>query len=194
MEQTTPLYTWLKPRFPRLIGSEYLPKQIPPGASLNGIRNEDATHLTIADESLDYLLSFDVFEHIPNYSDAFREAARCLKPNGILLFTAPFVASSLTTIVRAKRHANGAIDHLLPPEYHGDPLNPTDGVLCYQHFGWDILDLLKSLGFPQPAGLLLWSRRFGYLGEQIFFVAGKAGADMLYRDGVTVSNFTKTWQ
>jgi GT2 family glycosyltransferase/SAM-dependent methyltransferase/glycosyltransferase involved in cell wall biosynthesis len=175
MEQVTPLYAWLRTRFPRLVGSEYLGERVPRGASLDGIRNEDATRLTFADGSWDYVLSFDVFEHVPDYPAAFREAARCLRPGGTLVFTAPFDPASARTIVRARLRADGAVEHLLPPEYHGDPVDPGAGILCFQQFGWDVLEELRRAGFHRSTALLLWSDLFGYLGEQLFLVASTAG-------------------
>ena len=67
----------------------------------------------------------------------------------------------------------GGLVHLLPPEYHGDPINP-EGCLCFYHFGWDILDDLREVGFSDAKALLYWSKEFGYLGgEQLILVAQK---------------------
>jgi O-antigen biosynthesis protein len=174
MEQQSPLYEWLKQRFPNLVGSEYLGDKTALGASWRGIRNEDATRLTFPDRSFDYVLSFDVFEHVPVYQRAFEEAHRCLTDGGTLLFTAPFDRDSESTIERARVSDSGEIEHLLPPEFHGDPINPEGGILCFQHFGWDVIDKLKAAGFADGRGLFLWSRRLGYLGgEQALFTATK---------------------
>ena len=51
----------------------------------------------------------------------------------------------------------GTISHLLPPEYHADPL-------CFYHFGWDLLDALRSLGFRDTLALIYWTGELGYLG------------------------------
>jgi hypothetical protein len=63
---------------------------------------------------------------------------------------------------------------LLPPEYHGDPINSA-GCLCFYHFGWDILSSLRAAGFGKAEALLYWSSDFGYLGnaDQIIFLARK---------------------
>jgi hypothetical protein len=75
------------------------------------------------------------------------------------------------TLVRARVLAGGEIEHLLEPEYHGDPLS-EDGCLCYQHFGWDMLDDLRAAGFASVWACVYWSPRCAYLGgEQIQFVA-----------------------
>jgi GT2 family glycosyltransferase/ubiquinone/menaquinone biosynthesis C-methylase UbiE/glycosyltransferase involved in cell wall biosynthesis len=174
MEQQSLLYEWLKQRHPNLVGSEFVGDMAALGASWRGIRNEDATRLTFSDGSFDYVLSFDVLEHVPKYERAFREAHRCLTDGGTFLFTAPFVRNSETTIERARVSDSGEIQHLLEPEYHGDPMNPEGGILCFQHFGWDIIDKLKAVGFADARGHFLWSRRLGYLGgEQALFTATK---------------------
>jgi hypothetical protein len=60
-EQSRPLYSGLGSfRYTNLIGSEYLGNACALGHSLNGIRNEDMTHLTFPDRTLAAVLSFDV--------------------------------------------------------------------------------------------------------------------------------------
>lgn len=173
-EQTTQLYRLLKSRvFPRLIGSEYLGDRCERGAELDDIRNEDLCQLSFGDRSLDAVLTFDVLEHIPDYHAAVREMFRCLKPGGYLVMTVPFNLASPATLIRAEIDADGRVRHLLPPEYHGDPLNPNGGVLCFQTFGWDLLDLLRGEGFIEVQALDCWSSEFGYLGEPLVFLAKK---------------------
>lgn len=173
-EQTTPLYAWVKNRYPKTIGSEYLGIEIPFGQiNVSNIRNEDMTRLSFADGQFDHLLSFDVLEHVPDFQKAVRECFRCLKPNGTLLFGVPFNQNSETNIVRARVNAQGKVEHLLTPEYHGDPVNPQ-GVLCFYHFGWELLDQLRAIGFHSAVSLVYWSKELGYLGgEQMIFLAQK---------------------
>jgi glycosyltransferase involved in cell wall biosynthesis len=81
-EQTTPLYHWFRQNYSAVIGSEYLGNDIPYGSlDETGIRNETLKGLTFHDDEFTYVLSFDVFEHIPDYASAFRETLRCLKPD-----------------------------------------------------------------------------------------------------------------
>jgi hypothetical protein len=155
-EQTTPLFHALVARYPTLIGSEYLGDTSPFGTlDAQGIRNESITKLTFPRDEFDYILSFDVFEHVPDYIKGFAECFRCLKPGGNLLFTVPFTGNP-NTLIRAQVNANGTISHLLPPEYHGDPLN-TNGCLCFYHFGWDMLENVRELGFRDTVALIYWS-------------------------------------
>jgi len=174
-EQTTSLFNLLQKINPKLIGSEYLGDQVPTGTTNElGIRNEDFTKLTFSDRQFDYIISLEVLEHIPDYKKALRESFRTLKSNGKFLFTVPFNRNSKENIVRAKLNEDGTINHILPPEYHGDPLNRIQGCLCYYHFGWELLDDLIEVGFNDAKAIFTYSKEYGYLGgEQIFFIATK---------------------
>ena len=171
-ERKTPLYRWMKEKYPNTQGSEYLGDAIPYGKhDKDGVRNETLTKLTWANQNFDLILSFDVFEHIPNYKRAFRECARVLKPNGKMLFTIPFVTNNRHNLIRARVGRDGKIDHLLPPEFHGDPLNQS-GCLAFYHFGWELLDEIRTCGFAEIEALFYWSRELGYFGvDQMAFIA-----------------------
>jgi len=173
-EQTTPVYLWLKERFENLYASEFLGESIPYGTyNGQGIRNENLTALSFPEEKFAYILSFDVLEHIPNYKKALKECFRCLKTGGYLYFSVPFLLDSPKNIQRAFLDEEGYVHHILPPEYHGDPLNP-EGCLCFYHFGWELLEDLKNIGFKKAKVLLYWSRDFGYLGGyQPLFITQK---------------------
>jgi ubiquinone/menaquinone biosynthesis C-methylase UbiE len=60
-----------------------------PGQLVNGVRRENATQLTFEDNSLDHILSFDVFEHVPSYLLAFKECYRTLRDGGTLMWSVP---------------------------------------------------------------------------------------------------------
>jgi SAM-dependent methyltransferase len=173
-EQSTPLYSWFRRSFANVVGSEYMGNSLPLGKSnSNNVRNEDLTELTFKSNKFNYILSFDVFEHIPQYKRALTECFRCLKPGGMLYFSVPFIKISKQNIVRAHVDQDGNITHLLPPEYHGDPVN-SEGILCFYHFGWELLDEIRIAGFKDVRTLLYWSDYYGYLGgEQVLFTATK---------------------
>jgi len=177
MEQTTPLYRCLSARFPHLVGSEYLGREIGFGErTAAGIRNESVTRLTFADSRFDLVLSLDVFEHVPELGRALAECRRVLRPGGSLLFSVPFRPEHEENLVRAVVDDRGEIRHLLPPEYHGDPLSAA-GCLAFYHFGWELLDQVRAAGFAEVSARSFWSRDFGYLGAPlIVFVARKGPA------------------
>jgi SAM-dependent methyltransferase len=173
-EATTPLYRWFAGHHPNVVGSERLGDRVPLGAvNEAGVRNEDVTRLTFGEGEVGLIASFDVFEHVPDYRRALEECHRVLRPGGGFLFTVPFRRDSERNVVRAVLHPDGRIEHLLPPQYHGDPLDP-EGCLAYYEFGWEILDQLREIGFARADAHLYWSPQLGYLGEeQIAFIALK---------------------
>lgn len=145
-EQVTPTFEWVRSlNGTRVDGSEYLGPEYPGGQRIHGIRHEDVMNLSHADESVDLIVSNDVMEHIPDPSKALRECFRVLKPGGELLATIPFDPLADTTVVRA-RIGRAGIEHLLPAQYHGNPLS-SDGSLVFHDFGWDLLELSRQAGF-----------------------------------------------
>jgi glycosyltransferase involved in cell wall biosynthesis/SAM-dependent methyltransferase len=171
-EQTTPLFRWLQSIHPSLEGSEYLGDACAFGTIKDGLRNEDLTALTYADASFDAILSFDVLEHVTDDVAAFRECFRCLRPGGTLLFTAPFAYDKGQKVVRARMTDGGTIEHILPPEYHGNPVDP-EGALCFRYFAWDVVEDLKSVGFETVEVVNYWSRDFAYLGDFGFIIIAR---------------------
>jgi 2-polyprenyl-3-methyl-5-hydroxy-6-metoxy-1,4-benzoquinol methylase len=173
-EQTTTLYAWMKRHYTSVVGSEYLGSERPPGeTNSDGIRHESLTELSFEDNLFDYILSFDVLEHIPDYQAAIQECSRVLRPGGQMLFSVPFCFDSNQHIVRARMLEDGSVEHLMEPEYHGDPINVA-GCLCFYHFGWQLLDEFREAGFNSVKALFYWSDNFGYLGgDQALFTATK---------------------
>lgn len=179
-EQVTRLYKYFKSSFYNTIGSEYLANQIPYGSVLaNGVRNESLTELSFEDGKFDFVLSFDVFEHIPNYKKAFAECHRVLNNNGKMLLTVPFRKSAEKNLIRARLDELGNLTHFEKPLHHGDPIS-NKGILCFQEFGWQILDELKDVGFDEVKAIIYSSSFYGYLGGgNIAFIAQKKQSALL---------------
>lgn len=172
-EQTTALYSHLKESYPNLIGAEFLGHTIPLGTyDHRGIRNEDGRSLSFPDNHFRAILSFDVFEHIFDHQKALAECYRVLAPGGCMLFTVPFNPHSSTHVERALELSTGEIRHILPPEYHGDPLS-GDGILCFRHFGWKLLEDLRRAGFTEAHAAIFHSEAMGYYTNQIIFYCQK---------------------
>ena len=155
-EQASPFYRALRRRLPSLAGSEFaqtrwrrwrLRTWLWRHGLFERLRFGDVTGLPFAAASMDAVLSLDVLEHVADHGAALREFARVLRPGGQLLLSVPFHADDERSEVLARIDANGRIDHLQPPEYHGDPLG--GGVLCFHHFGWDLLAQMRAAGFAQ---------------------------------------------
>ncbi len=175
-EQASPAFVWLQRHVAHAEGSEFgLDEERRPRLqrwfeALGGggtLHEADVTALDRPAASLDAIGCFDVLEHVPDYPAALREFARVLAPGGRLVMSVPFLETEQDTLVRARFAAQGGIEHLLPPEIHGDPV--AGGVLCWYHFGWDLLDALRSAGFrraewvhsfvPETAFYGLWTLR-----------------------------------
>jgi SAM-dependent methyltransferase len=160
-EQVTPLFARVLADYPNTVGSEFLGDGTTAGSvNSSGACHEDLTRLTFGDEQFDFLLSFEVLEHVPDYAAALGECARVLKPGGTMVVTVPFHGGPSTT-VRA-RIGPGGVEHILPPEYHGDPVN-SEGCLCFYHYGWDFLDAIREAGFREASACFVYSRPLGYL-------------------------------
>jgi SAM-dependent methyltransferase len=174
-EQLTPLARYMVDHFKDVIGSEYLGTEHSPGQlNKRGIRHEDVTALSFDDAMFDFVLSFDVLEHVPDYRKALAEFYRVLRPGGRTLISVPFGLLTDRNIVRARIAEDGQIEHLLPPDYHGDPVDPQKGILCYYHFGWEMLEELRKVGFSDAYLSIVWSLPFGHIGqEQVLIGAQK---------------------
>lgn len=169
-EQVTPPFVWLQNNLPgKVIGSEFEPskaKRKEMAAYFHEIGGKgvinynDVTRLSFWSGSLDAVLSFDVLEHVPDYRRALREFSRVLRHGGHLIATFPFLDQP-ETLVRAKLDEKGQIQHLLEPEYHGDPI--SGGVLCWYHFGWDVLEVCRAAGFRTARFVMPHSRDSGLL-------------------------------
>jgi len=163
-EQFGYLYRWLRGNFANIQGSEYLPSTKRSWLKRLGISHQDVQKLTFPSGELDFVLSFDVLEHIPNPEAAFQEFARVLKPSGCLILTVPFTLHEYQTTVRAVMQEDGEIEYLLPIETHGNPADTKNGSLCYRHFGWDALEQLRNNGFSEVKAHVYHSSKFGHLG------------------------------
>lgn len=167
-EQASAAFVWMQSAFTRVEGSEFgldertrtrLQGWLEQLGGRGTLVERDVTALDFSAGSLDAIGSFDVLEHVPDYPTALREFVRCLRPGGRLVLTVPFLDAHEHTQVRARLTEGGDIEHLLEPEFHGDPV--AGGVLCFYHFGWDLLDACRAAGFSRAAWVRTWSPREG---------------------------------
>ena len=93
-------------------------RDVPLGGQKNGQRCENLGAMTFKDDSFDVFITQDVLEDVFRPDRALSEIMRVLRPGGIHVFTAPKHKHLLSTVQRATVAADGAITHLLPPEYH----------------------------------------------------------------------------
>lgn len=157
----SPLHHWLSPRAPRLVSSQYEAGRSP-GETENGIRYEDLTNLSFPDASFDDILCVEVLEHIPDHHAALREMARVLTPGGRAMLTFPWLGGEhFDHMIRAELRPDGTINHILPPEYHGDPADGA-GILSFRSFGWKILDEIRAAGFSGASAKYVFGPFHGY--------------------------------
>jgi GT2 family glycosyltransferase/SAM-dependent methyltransferase len=170
-EQVTALYEWMAARFRtvNVVGSEYLGPQARGGEIRDGIRHQDVERLAFDAGSMDLIVSGDVLEHVNDPRRALAEFARVLRPGGHLLFTVPFCGSAEKNTRRA-RTRDGAVEHLVDPCYHDNPLDPG-GSLAFFDFGWELLEWVAAAGFRDVSALCCWSAALGHLGGilEIFY-------------------------
>lgn len=127
---------------PQYIPSQFFANQRP-GTVVDGFRCENLEQLTFADESIDLHVTQDVFEHVLRPDRAFAEIARTLKPGGAHLFTVPLVKKEQPSRRRIELDAAGIVSHLVPPEYHGNPVD-ANGSLVTIDWGFDIRDHIAN--------------------------------------------------
>ena len=103
---------------------------------------ENLERQSFADETFDLVVSQDVFEHVFDPLAAIAEIARTLRPGGATLMTVPVVRKFRPSQRRA-RLANGAVEHLLPAQFHGNPVS-EEGALVTIDWGYDIASHLAA--------------------------------------------------
>jgi SAM-dependent methyltransferase len=128
------------------LGSEYFGTEQEFGKMHNGILNVDLMQTPFENDAFNYIISTEVFEHIPDPYKAFKETYRILKKGGAHVFTIPYDPSLDTDQIRAILNEQNEIVHLLEPEYHGDTLR-EEGVLVFTIFSKAMITKLEELGF-----------------------------------------------
>lgn len=173
-ETTRALHTSLQ-QHPSIhhIASEFVDGRHDSGERVSGVLHVDIQHTHFQDNSIDFILSSDVLEHVPFFQTALRETYRVLKPGGCHIFTAPFYHHRFTNEIRAVQQVDGSINHNRKAWYHDDPHRP-EGVLTYTVFAPELLCQLEKTGFEAKL-LRLHSPWHGIYGQNgIVIVARKA--------------------
>jgi SAM-dependent methyltransferase len=152
-EQASVFHLALRRRVARLRGSEFAPWRLRLRLSAwlwrrgvpAWIPRGDVTDLRFDTASLDGVVSQDVLEHVEDYRAALRGIARVLRPGAPFVFSVPWYEARAGNVQIASTAADGRVVHAGEPEFHGDPVG--GGVLCFHHFGWALLEDLRSAGF-----------------------------------------------
>lgn len=125
----------------------YLPSQLFPGETLGelvqGVRNENLEHQTFADASFDLVITLDVMEHVNEPDRVMSEVCRTLRPGGSYVFTAPTYKTRVESERRARYLADGTVEHLAEPEYHGNPVSEKGSLVTFR-YGYDFPELIHA--------------------------------------------------
>jgi SAM-dependent methyltransferase len=148
---------------------------VPRGEVRAGERSEDLESLTFPDGSFDLVITQDVFEHILRPEKAFAEIARTLKSDGAHVFTVPYFRGK-STVVRARADKDGVLEHLMEPDYHGNPIDPQ-GSLVVTQWGDEICDFIFQTSGMTTSIFNFFNTRYGLEGEFLdVFVSRKANS------------------
>ena len=156
---------------------------LPRGAYRDGFRSEDLEAQSFADGTFDLVITQDVLEHVFDPAAALREIARTLKPDGAHVFTVPWYYWR-STVVRARRTPARGVEHLLEPDYHGNPIEPRARSLVVTEWGRELPEFIERHSGMQTEVFRLDDARRGITGAFIeVFVSRKPGTDQSEAQG-----------
>lgn len=93
------------------IASEFVDGRHASVARVSDVLHLDIQHTHFQDNSIDFILSSDVLEHVPFFEAVLKETYRVLKPGGYHIFTATFYHHRFTNEIRAVQQADDSITH-----------------------------------------------------------------------------------
>lgn len=168
----SPLATFLRKTLGNnLYMSEFFDEKFESGAKVNGVLHIDMRNTHFDDESLKFILSGDVIEHIPDYHRALQETYRVLEYGGAHIFTVPFYQHQ-SIIDRRAEIIDGELIRHKKDWMHIDALRP-EGILCYNVFAPELLCELEKIGF-QSNLYLIFNPLYGIYGcDGLVIVAKK---------------------
>ncbi len=168
------LSKYLKRKCKGYSGSQYF-SDVPRGQYKGEFRSEDLSKLTFEDNSIDILITSDVFEHVYEPAKAFKEIARVLKPGGMHIFTMPWYPELKTTVQRTKLSPDGTDEFLMEPIYHGNPIGGGKGSIVTFDWGLDFPDFIFKNGGMNTIIYLEVDRKKGLDGKFLeVFISRKA--------------------
>lgn len=102
----------------------------------------DVSHLSVHDDSFDIAVATAIIEHISEPERMLEEVKRVLKPNGLLILTAPDPFWEHIAIIAGH----------LPDEQHNKVMNLKELVMLFENGGFEVLErkkfMLSPVGMP----------------------------------------------
>lgn len=156
------------------IASQFF-SEVPRGQFKDGQRSEDLEALTFPDNSVDLVITQDVFEHVLRPAKAFAEIARTLSPGGAHVYTVPYYRGK-KTVIRAEPDGIEGIRHLAKPDYHGNPIDAA-GSLVITEWGDELCDFVFRCSRMTTTIFNFYDPRLGLKGEFLdVLISRKASA------------------
>lgn len=122
----------------------------------------DATKMDFADASLRFIGMLNVFHHIPDVEAFFREASRCLRPNGRILIMDEHVGPLSTPILKYLHHEPFNKQAVAWNFDSKDPLMDANGALSWIVFKRDFnlyqkkFPDLRMVSYKAHTPLMYW--------------------------------------
>jgi SAM-dependent methyltransferase len=160
LEAITPVALLMRGRFPKFVGTEFC-RDDHERKQLFPILHGDICQSSFPTSAFDMVVSNDVLEHVPDIDAALRETVRILRPGGRMIATFPFfceraVGQRFASLIDGKEAF-----HVLPPMYHGNPVDGASSSLVYEIPAWDIIERACAAGFARPRMRLLCDQNKG---------------------------------
>lgn len=152
-----------------LVFSEYLAKaNLEPRSTSALMKDEDLCDLSFDSDSFDLVICNELFEHVRSLRQSFSEILRVLRPGGSLVATFPMAFGQYEHIQKSLYDPDThKVVYLDEPEFHGDPVRPSEGSLVFEIPGWKILDDLCEVGYITPVIRHTVSWQFGIYGSDL---------------------------
>jgi SAM-dependent methyltransferase len=120
------------------------------------LQSSQAPVLDAPDERFHLVVAQDYLHVVPPLQSALTEIFRVLVTGGRFVFTVPFQFTAASS------------ELMNPAAFSFAPEMPTEFRGVEHKFGWDLLRMLRAIGFRQASTYLYWSEELGYLGNTNF--------------------------
>jgi SAM-dependent methyltransferase len=120
------------------------------------LQSSQAPVLDAPSERFHLVVAQDYLNVLPPLQSALTEIFRVLVAGGCFVFTVPFQCTAASSELMDAAAFSFAPE--MPTEFRG----------IEHKFGWDLLPMLRAIGFRQATAYLYWSEELGYLGNTNF--------------------------